>query len=180
MWRLGAARGIPVDVRVLAATNKDIEQLVAEGRFRADLFYRLNVARLHLPPLRERRSDITILVAHYVRQMNNRFSRDIVGFTEESMQRLTSYDWPGNIRELKNFVEAAFIDLPAGSAGLAGLPKTVLERLRSAMRQSPEEQEQLLATLKEMHWNVSRTAERLRISRMTLYRKIAKYGISRH
>jgi DNA-binding NtrC family response regulator len=179
VWRLGGSRGIPVDVRIIAATNQNIEELVAAGRFRPDLFYRLNVARLRMPALRERRSDIPLLVAHYVRQMNLRFGREIAGFSEESMERMTAYDWPGNIRELKNFVEAAFIDLPLGRSGLAELPDSLLDRLRGAVHQSPQEQEQLLNTLKEMRWNVSRAAERLHISRMTLYRKIAKYGIAR-
>jgi DNA-binding NtrC family response regulator len=179
VWRLGGSRGIPVNVRIIAATNQNIEDLVAAGRFRPDLFYRLNVARLRMPALRERRSDIPLLVTHYVRQMNLRFGREIAGFSEESMKRMTAYDWPGNIRELKNFVEAAFIDLPIARSGLAELPDSLLERLRGAIQQSPEEQEHLLNTLKEMRWNVSRAAERLHISRMTLYRKIAKYGIAR-
>jgi len=156
-----------------------VERLVAEARFRSDLYYRLNVARVALPPLRERPSDIPVLVSHYVHQMNLQFGRELAGFTEASMKRLQSYGWPGNVRELKNIVEAAFIDLPAGRVHLAELPESVRERLREAADAPEDEAARLVATLNEMHWNVSRTAQNLHLSRMTLYRKIAKYGLSR-
>ena len=179
VWRLGGARGISVDVRLVAATNHDLEDMVRSGRFRSDLYYRLNVARLRLPPLRERRSDIPLLVNYYVRQMNGRFNRSIAGFTADSMKKFETYDWPGNVRELKNMVEAAFIDLPHGRVNLAELPESVRERLRAAAESPPEERDQLLSTLTEMRWNVSRTAAALRMSRMTVYRKIARYGLAR-
>ncbi len=179
VWRLGASRGATVNVRIIAATNQDVERLVAEGRFRSDLYYRLNVARVALPPLRERPSDIPVLIAHYVHQMNLQFGRKLAGFTEASMKRLQSYGWPGNVRELKNVVEAAFIDLPAGRIHLADLPESVRERLREAAAAPEDEAARIVATLNQMHWNVSRAAQILRLSRMTLYRKIAKYGLSR-
>ncbi len=179
VWRLGASRGATVNVRIIAATNQDVERLVAESRFRSDLYYRLNVARVALPPLRERPSDIPALVSHYVHQMNLQFGRKLAGFTEASMKRLQSYGWPGNVRELRNIVEAAFIDLPAGRVHLAELPESVRERLREAADAPEDEAKRIVATLNEMHWNVSRTAQNLRLSRMTLYRKIAKYGLSR-
>ena len=179
VWRLGASRGATVNVRIIAATNQNVERLVAEARFRSDLYYRLNVARVALPPLRERPSDIPVLVSHYVHQMNLQFGRELAGFTEASMKRLQSYGWPGNVRELKNIVEAAFIDLPAGRVHLAELPESVRERLREAADAPEDEATRIVATLNEMHWNVSRTAQNLHLSRMTLYRKIAKYGLSR-
>jgi DNA-binding NtrC family response regulator len=179
VWRLGASRGATVNVRIIAATNQDVERLVAEGRFRSDLYYRLNVARVALPPLRERPSDIPVLIAHYVHQMNLQFGRKLAGFTEASMKRLQSYGWPGNVRELKNVVEAAFIDLPAGRVHLADLPESIRERLRQAADAPENEAARIVATLNQMHWNVSRAAQILRLSRMTLYRKIAKYGLSR-
>lgn len=179
VWRLGASRGATLNVRIIAATNQDVERLVAEGRFRSDLYYRLNVARVALPPLRERPSDIPLLISHYVHQMNLQFGRKLAGFTEASMKRLQSYGWPGNVRELKNLVEAAFIDLPAGRVHFADLPESVRERLREAADAPQEEAAHIVATLNQMHWNVSRAAQTLHLSRMTLYRKIAKYGLSR-
>jgi len=179
VWRLGATRGATVNVRIIAATNQDVERLVTEGRFRPDLYYRLNVARVTLPPLRDRPSDVPVLVAHYVAEMNLRFGRNLAGFTEASMKRLQSYGWPGNVRELKNVVEAAFIDLPAGRVHFADLPESVRERLRKAAEAPQDEAAHIMATLNQMHWNVSRAAHTLHLSRMTLYRKIAKYGLSR-
>ncbi len=179
VWRLGASRGATVNVRIIAATNQDVERLVAEGRFRSDLYYRLNVARVTLPPLRERPSDIPLLISHYVQQMNLQFGRKLAGFTEASMKKLQSYGWPGNVRELKNIVEAAFIDLPAGRVHFAELPESLRERLRQAADAPEDEAARIVATLNQMHWNVSRAAHTLHLSRMTLYRKIAKYGLSR-
>jgi len=179
VWRLGASRGATVNVRIIAATNQDVERLVAEGRFRTDLYYRLNVARVSLPPLRERPSDIPLLISHYVHQMNLQFGRKLAGFTEASMKKLQSYGWPGNVRELKNIVEAAFIDLPAGRVHYAELPESLRERLRQAADAPEDEAARIMATLNQMHWNVSRAAQTLHLSRMTLYRKIAKYGLSR-
>jgi DNA-binding NtrC family response regulator len=166
-------------VRVVAATNQEIEKLVEERKFRADLYFRLNVARLHLPPLRERRSDIPLLVNYYVQQMNVKFRKKISGFDAEAMDKLNSYDWPGNIRELKNLVEAAFIELPDDCLDIAELPAAIRARLAS-MRDMPiEERQQLIGALLETDWNVSQAAAQLQLSRMTLYRKMAKYQIVR-
>ena len=180
VWRLGASRGATVNVRIIAATNQDVERLVAEGRFRSDLYYRLNVARVALPPLRERPSDIPLLISHYVHQMNLQFGRKLAGFTEASMKKLQSYGWPGNVRELKNIVEAAFIDLPAGTSPFC---RTAGERSRTPARKPP----MLPKTKRSASWRRSTrcigtsaaTAQTLHLSRMTLYRKIAKYGLSR-
>jgi DNA-binding NtrC family response regulator len=177
--RLGGSKTQRVDVRVVAATNQEIEKLVEEKKFRADLYFRLNVARLHLPPLRERRSDIPLLVNHYVHKMNVKFRRKIAGFDPEAMHQLSRYDWPGNVRELKNLVEAAFIELPEDCLDLASLPMTIRARL-AAMRDMPvEERQQLLGALVKTDWNVSQAAAELQLSRMTLYRKMAKYQIVR-
>ena len=177
--RLGGSKTQRVDVRVVAATNQEIEKLVEEKKFRADLYFRLNVARLHLPPLRERRSDIPLLVSHYVHQMNMKFRRKITGFDNEAMDKLNRYDWPGNVRELKNLVEAAFIELPEDCLDLAALPMAIRARL-AAMRDMPvEERQQLLGALVKTDWNVSQAAAQLQLSRMTLYRKMAKYHIVR-
>jgi DNA-binding NtrC family response regulator len=179
VWRLGGLKGQQVNVRVVAATNQEIEKLVDERKFRADLYFRLNVARVHLPPLRERRSDIPLLLNHYVSQMNRKFRRNVVGFDSEAMNKLSRYDWPGNVRELKNVVEAAFVELAEDCFDLAQFPKWIRERL-AAVRQMPvQEREQLLGMLAQTHWNVSKAASQLHLSRMTLYRKMAKYQIAR-
>ncbi|HEU4433516.1 MAG TPA: sigma-54 dependent transcriptional regulator [Pyrinomonadaceae bacterium] len=177
--RLGGSKTQRVDVRVVAATNQEIEKLVEERKFRADLYFRLNVARLHLPPLRERRSDIPLLVKHYVQQMNVTFRQKITGFDSEAMDKLEKYDWPGNIRELKNLVEAAFIELPDNCLDLAELPPAIRARLASMRDMPAEEREQLLGALLQTDWNVSQAAAQLQLSRMTLYRKMAKYQIVR-
>jgi DNA-binding NtrC family response regulator len=179
VWRIGGSHGTTVNVRIVAATNQALEQLVSSGRFRSDLYYRLNVARLRLPALRERRSDIPLLVDHYVDEMNKRFGASIKGFTNDSMDQLKAYDWPGNVRELKNMIEAAFIELPPEASPWAQLPQAVCQQLCAAASRPTREQEELLRALKETRWNVSRAAERLHVSRMTLYRKIARYGIAR-
>src|SRR5262249_56407506 len=103
---------------------------VGVGRFGAVMSSRLDVARMVLPALRERRSDIPLLIEHYVRQMNQQFHCRVAGFTAQNLERLTSYDWPGNIRELRNVVEAAFVELPARHVNLLELPEVVRERLR--------------------------------------------------
>lgn len=177
--RLGGLKSQRVDVRVVAATNQEIEKLVDERKFRADLYFRLNVARLHLPPLRERRSDIPALIKHYVQEMNIKFRRKITGFDSEAMDTLEHYDWPGNIRELKNLVEAVFIELPDDCLDLAKLPAAIAVRLASMREMPAEEREQVLGALLKTDWNVSQAAAELRLSRMTLYRKMAKYQIVR-
>ena len=180
VWRLGASRGATVNVRIIAATNQNVERLVAEGRFRSDLYYRLNVARVALPPLRERPSDIPLLISHYVHQMNLQFGRKLAGFTETSMKKLQSYGWPGNVRELKNIVEAAFIDLPAGRVHFADLPESLRERLRASRRRSRGRSRRASwRRLTRCIGTSAATAQILHLSRMTLYRKIAKYGLSR-
>ena len=114
--RLGGREGIPLKARILAATNQELEQLVEEGRFRSDLYYRLNVARIQLPPLRDRKEDIPLLLAHYIKTLQPQLGHKVEGFTEESLEALKNYDWPGNVRELSNFLEATFVN---------GLPKKI-------------------------------------------------------
>jgi DNA-binding NtrC family response regulator len=177
--RLGGRRPVPLDVRVIAATNQDLERLTLEGRFRKDLFFRLNVARIHVPPLRERVEDLPALVQHYIAHFNGRFGREVEGLTPDALQCLTRYDWPGNVRELRNIIEAIFVDLPPRPVAFVDLPER-FRRCLSAARDLPEsERERLLSALSSTNWNKSRAAERLRWSRMTLYRKLAKYQLER-
>jgi two-component system response regulator HydG len=106
---VGGSSPIPVDVRVVAATNRDLEGMIAEGQFREDLFYRLDVVPIEIPPLRARREDIPALAEHFRREVNAREGRSVPGFALDVMQRLSNYDWPGNVRELENFVERAVV-----------------------------------------------------------------------
>ena len=177
--RLGCTRGIPVDVRVIAATNQDLEQLSRENKFRKDLFFRLNVARIHLPPLRERKEDLPSLVDHYIVHFSRRFGRKVQRITEEAMDCLFSYDWPGNVRELKNLLESIFVEAPPGEISLGDLPANLRQRCAELRSLSGDERERLLWALATTNWNKSKAAAKLHWSRMTLYRKMARYNILR-
>jgi two-component system response regulator HydG len=175
---LGAVRARTVDVRVVAATNQDLEGLVAVKSFRIDLFYRLNVARLVVPPLRERREDIPLLLNEIVSRLNARDGRRVGSPDPELMECLLAHDWPGNVRELSNLAEVIFIDPPEGPIGLRHLPpvfRSMFARYRTTM---PAERERLLRVLAHTNWNKSEAAKTLNCSRMTIYRKLAKYHIA--
>lgn len=177
IYRLGGKSGITLNVRLIAATNRELECLVKEGKFREDLFYRLNVARVHLPPLRERKEDIPILIQHFIHDLNNRFGHEVTGFTDEAMCLLLNHSWPGNIRELKNCVETAFIDLPSWKVTYMELPKRCQEKLKGKKEYSGNEQDRILEALIAAKWNKSKAARKLNCSRMTLYRKLQKYNL---
>jgi DNA-binding NtrC family response regulator len=178
VYRLGAKRPVRLDVRVIAATNQDLERAVEEGRFRKDLYFRLNVARVHLPPLRERRSDIRELLDHYLQTLNRERGAAVEGFASETRRVLEAYDWPGNVRELKNLVEAIFVAPPSREVRLEDLPDAFRARLR-ACTGSEAERRRLLDALLAANWNKSRAASMLRWSRMTVYRKMAQHSIVR-
>jgi DNA-binding NtrC family response regulator len=179
VYPLGATRPIPIDVRIVAATNQDVEKRVEESAFRKDLYYRLNVARVHLPPLRERREDIPLLLAHYITEMNRRLGRQVDGLTDDAQDRLVQYDWPGNIRELRNVVEVAFLTLKGQRIGFPDIPEHVRNRLAAPAEVRDDERGRLASALSATNWNKSLAAERLHWSRMTVYRKIAKYRLVR-
>jgi DNA-binding NtrC family response regulator len=177
VYPLGAGKAVHLDVRIMAATNQVPEELISEGRFREDLFYRLNVARLHLPPLRERREDIPELAAFAVRKLNHHFDGHVEGLTEAVTRALLRYDWPGNVRELMNVLEGAFINQPMEHIRYADLPVHFRRRLEEAQAPPSQERTRILAALLETNWNKSSAAVKLNWSRMTLYRKMAKYRI---
>jgi DNA-binding NtrC family response regulator len=177
VYRLGGKRSIPLNIRVLAATNHDLEQSVAQGQFRKDLYFRLNVARIHLPPLRERKEDIVPLCHYYLRTLNQHFGRQVEGFTDEALARLIRHDWPGNVRELKNLLEATFVNEPAQRISLADLPDPFRRQYAATDRTVSDERQRLLSALFSTNWNVSKAAQQLHWSRMTLYRKLEKYHI---
>jgi DNA-binding NtrC family response regulator len=175
--RLGGRGSIPLDIRIVAATNQDLEERVAEGKFRQDLYYRLNVTRIHLPPLRDRKEDIPVLFDHYIREMNHRFGRQVEGFSNEALECLLRYQWPGNVRELRNLLEAVFVNLPPRMISFVNLPEQFRRRLCDAAVLPRDERERLLSALFSTRWNKSQAAQKLHWSRMTLYRKMAKYRI---
>lgn len=174
---LGGEKGIPINVRVISATNQDLEQMVSEGKFRKDLYYRLNVVRIHLNPLRNRKEDIPPLLRYYTKELNKRFIKEVNGFTEEAMLALLNYDWPGNIRELRNLLEATFVNLSSNKIDFIDLPERFRKQFKEIGRLSREERDQLLSALFATKWNKCKAAKKLRWSRMTLYRKMDKYHI---
>ena len=163
--------------RVIAATNRDPIQLIEEKKMREDLYYRLNVARIHLPPLRKRKDDIPALISHAVNRLNYRFKRDVRGLTDEATENLLRYDWPGNIRELFNLLEAAYINMPAQKRDFINLPEQVKKQIKVTTFYASDERKRIVSTLLETNWNKSTAAQKLNWSRMTLYRKISKYNI---
>jgi DNA-binding NtrC family response regulator len=177
---LGGKGGVPVDFRVIAATNHDLEKLSTEGKFRQDLYFRLNVGRIHLRPLRQRKEDIPALIQYYIAEFNRLFGREVEGFTEEALDYLLAYDWPGNIRELRNALEAAFVNLPPGPVRVIDLAEPFRKRIPAAYATPISERDHLLSMLLSTNWNKSKTAEKLNWSRMTIYRKLAKYHITRN
>src|SRR5437764_96011 len=200
--RVGSGKTLEVDVRVIAATNKDLKAEIAAGRFRDDLLYRLNVVPIEVPPLRARRGDSPQLVQHFVEQLPRRGGLPPKQLDKEAVQRLAAHDWPGNIRELRNAVERLLIltagpvvgveeverlagmaaadggpGRGTGSADLAGAPWTraaTFEQFKQAA-----ERAYLLAKLQENDWNVSETARTLEMPRSNLYKKIERYGLTR-
>ena len=177
VYPLGGKKVIPIDIRIIAATNQDPEGLMAEGKFREDLYYRLNVARIHIPPLRERKEDISSLIAYAVEKMNRRFDRNIKGLTDETMAILYRYNWPGNIRELMNLIESVFINLPSHHNDFVDLPRQLKQRLNISENASRDERNLVVSTLLKTKWNKSKAAQKLNWSRTTIYRKIAEYNI---
>ena len=190
--RIGGSKPIEVDVRVLAATNKNVESEIAEGRFREDLFYRLNVVPIHIPPLRERREDIPLLVTHFVTVLTSREGIAPRTVTPDAVDRLVHLEWPGNVRELRNTIERLLI-LSAGPritaddvARLVGRRDPEQTGLGSLLEcktfedfKHAAERAFLLAKLREFDWNVSETARALDMPRSNLYKKIERYALTR-
>ena len=175
--RLGSTRGTLVDVRIIAATNHDLDQLARENKFRSDLFFRLNVARIHLPPLRERKEDLVSLIQYYISFFNHRFGLKIRRITEDALECLHDYDWPGNVRELKHLLESVFVEGPQQDISLAHLPMQFRRRAMELKSVSGDERARLMWALSTTDWNKSKAAAKLSWSRMTLYRKMARYKI---
>lgn len=175
--RLGGRRSVQLNIRVIAGTNQKLDSMVGENKFREDLYYRLNVVRIHLPPLRQRKTDLRLLFDHRIGELNGTFGRRVKGLTESAINQLVNYDWPGNVRELRNLFEAIFVTLPSEAGHVIDIPESFRDRLRNGDGAKRGEREQLLATLLATNWNKSKAAHQLHWSRMTLYRKINKYNL---
>jgi DNA-binding NtrC family response regulator len=176
--RLGGHRDIPLDIRIVAATNQNLEELAAQGRFRQDLYFRLNVMRIHLAPLRERLEDLPALVHHILDELNAASGRAAVEIDPDILARLPGYLWPGNVRELRNVIESAFAVCSSGRIERRDLPAQMLEKLRISPDATDVERDRVLHALTSSHWNKSEAAKLLHWSRMTLYRKMTRHGIA--
>lgn len=189
--RLGGERRINVDIRLISATNIDLEKAVADGRFREDLFYRLNVVPITIPSLRERREDIPLLVDAFIDRFCQENNRPNPGITAEAMEMLCSYDWPGNVRELENAIERTVILSGGGKIGAADLPARMSSRSATAnapradipvdmpLKKAVERFEAALISslLRELGGSRDKTSRRLGVTRVTLYNKMKKYGL---
>jgi len=185
--QVGGSKTFKVDVRVILATNVDLAQAVAEGRFRQDLYYRVNVINIELPALRERRSDIPLLAQTFLDELRDDTNRTVRGFSDEALAALEHYPWPGNIRELQNVVERAVLlgksemicpaDLPRDIAG--GSAITVSRVGSRTLKEALEEPERqiILDVLESNNWNRNATADSLGVNRTTLYKKMKKLGL---
>jgi DNA-binding NtrC family response regulator len=178
--RVGGTEIVRSDFRVVCATNKDLEGAVREGTFREDLYYRLNVFTIDLPPLRGRRGDIAKLAHYFLEKFSRQMNKKVQGFSPEAMLALKAHDWPGNVRELENAVERAMVVAQGDLIERAHLPlHAVVPAQKDGKRLEDIEQRHIEQVLRENGWNVSRSAAILDIDRVTLYHKIEKYGLKR-
>ena len=186
--RVGGTRTIRLDVRIIAATNVDLRQAVERDTFRADLFYRLNVVPLTVPPLRERRSDVPMLVEHFVERFNRELGKRIEGLTPEALAALKEYPWPGNVRELQNVIERSVALMEAGPIGLNDLPTDLLlPDLRVRVKQAENlplktatdefERQIVMRVLERVQWNRSEASRILGIHRNSLKMKLTRWGV---
>ncbi len=181
--RLGSSRTIPVNVRVIAATNQDLWGMVQEKKFRADLYYRLNVFPINLPPLREREGDISLLASHFVRKFAARQGKTIECIPEDVMEALESHDWPGNIRELQNYMERAVI-MTTGAVLRPRLAELLMQPVSTEVRTLADaERAHIVATLRETNWVVggaNGAAARLGLPRTSLIARMQRLGLAKY
>ncbi|SDU18997.1 sigma-54 interaction domain-containing protein [Desulfobacula phenolica] len=197
--RVGANKSIQIDVRIITATNKNLEQLIKDGLFREDLFFRINVFPLTCPPLRHRKDDITLIIQHFINFHAEKTGKNILGITPEAMRLMVAYPWPGNIRELRNSIEYAFVLAREKSIGPEHLPEKIISHtsgetgslkylaskdtvfndptFEDTIKLGLSEKEKLLDALRQTDGNQSRAAKILGVSRITVWKRIKKYGI---
>lgn len=187
--RVGENKSIPVDVRIITATNKNLEKMIEQEQFREDLFFRINVFPLTCPALRSRKDDITLLIQHFITLHAEKTKKNILGVTPEAMRLLVEYNWPGNIRELRNCVEYAFVLARGKSIGTEHLPEKILQapslqnaardqvRSNGKLKAGQTEKDALLSALRQADGNQTRAAEILGVSRVTVWKRIKKHKI---
>lgn len=184
--RVGGQETIKVDVRVIAATNRDLEKEVKKGTFREDLYYRLNVIHIHVPPLRERKEDIPLLVSKFIQEFSKENGKEITSIDSQAKSAIFNYDWPGNIRELRNCIESAVVICSGNQIKLEDLPPNISQVTSDSLINIPsnvtlDEAEKIiiLQTLAQNKNNKTKTAELLGIGRKTLHRKLEEYGVEK-
>ncbi|MEZ6042050.1 MAG: sigma 54-interacting transcriptional regulator [Planctomycetaceae bacterium] len=200
--RVGSDKPVPIDVRIIAATSKDVREQISRGEFREDFYYRIHVFDIRLPPLRDRREDVTLLANQFLREISSRQVRAVNSFSRDAMQRLLDYDWPGNVRELRNAIEHAMTTVADNRITLFDLPSEIrnpsarrnFQRMPDGTRRikstapatipvdkltpkQREERDQLLRVLEETGGNKTAAARILGFSRVTMWKKVSKYGI---
>ena len=187
--KIGFPKPIPINVRIVAATNRNLRTLIEDGQFREDLFYRLSVVTVELPPLRERRDDIPLLLTHFLKKHCTRYQLAVPSVSDDALELLTRYDWPGNVRELENVIEHAVVLGPSDVIRIEDLPAHIRQaksRVTSISLKLPDEgidleeveKEILLQALEKNQWNQSRAARYLNLSRKTLIYRMEKFGLA--
>ncbi|HEX2674115.1 MAG TPA: sigma-54 dependent transcriptional regulator, partial [Polyangiaceae bacterium] len=186
---VGSDREVPFDARVISATSRDLETEVAEHRFREDLYYRVNVIRIHVPPLRARGRDVLLLAEHFLRRFSQQFKKSVSGIESAAAEKLLAYSWPGNVRELQNCIERALALTESNRVTLQDLPQHIREFKSASFvlpLENPEalvpleevEKRYILQVLKALQGRKTETAQILRLDRRTLYRKLKSYGVT--
>jgi DNA-binding NtrC family response regulator len=187
--RVGGKDSIKVDIRIIVATNKNLEKMITNGEFREDLYYRFNVITIEVPPLRERKEDIPLLAEHFLEKFSLDTGKKIYGLSDESMRILMEYNWPGNIRQLANTIEHAIVVANELEIQVCDFPGYIVaskaeDTTKAATRETPQsleelEKEYMMNTLRINNWNIRKSADILGINRVTLYNKIKKYGLKK-
>lgn len=181
--RVGGNENIKSDFRIIAATNEPLENMVKEGKFREDLYYRLNVFTIFIPPLRERRDDIPLLAYYFINKFNSAMNKNMKNISPEALEFLVNYEWPGNVRELENAIERALVVGKGDTIKIDDLPFHVTPKPKfddGDLSLSSMEKKHIYNVLEENNWHISRSAEILKIDRITLYNKINKYGLRKN
>ena len=180
--RVGGEETLEVDVRVIAATNKNLTEEMKKGTFREDLYYRLNVIPIFVPPLRTRKDDISLLASHFLQKINHERGKEVTSFSPEVMEILLDHSWPGNVRELENVIEHAIIIAKQEKVLPKDLPQSFLQRplpAQEIVTLQDYEKNLILKTLQETNWNKHKASKRLNINRSTLYGKMRRYGLEK-
>jgi len=175
--RVGAHHPVKIDVRIVSATNKNLEELIAHGRFREDLYFRINVFPITCPPLCDRTEDIPIIVRHLIQRNNLKTGKNILGATTEVLDKMTAYAWPGNVRELRNAIDYAFALCSSKYIGIKHLPAAIDRSAKITDNADFEKRVELIRALRQTGGNRSEAARILGVSRVTVWKQINKFGI---